>query len=144
VACDEFLDYALDNRTEWEAKGQEIVAQMLEEAEHLFGGSESPETLILRSQVRRPSRDEGIDLPEANEMNSDSIEDSIKQPSVVSTTSSAECADDSVASVLVNKNDLGTKAELVHGAPTGQLSAADTATKPCQNNNELSEEARFL
>lgn len=33
VSCDEFLDYATDNRTEWEAKGVELVQQMLREAE---------------------------------------------------------------------------------------------------------------
>jgi hypothetical protein len=33
VSCDEFLDYATDNRTEWEVKGAELVKQMLREAE---------------------------------------------------------------------------------------------------------------
>ena len=33
VSCDEFLDYATDNRTEWEAKGAELVKQMLREVE---------------------------------------------------------------------------------------------------------------
>jgi 3'5'-cyclic nucleotide phosphodiesterase len=29
VSCDEFLDYALDNRVEWEAKGRDIVTQFV-------------------------------------------------------------------------------------------------------------------
>jgi 3'5'-cyclic nucleotide phosphodiesterase len=29
VSCDEFLDYAMDNRVEWEAKGREIVTQFV-------------------------------------------------------------------------------------------------------------------
>lgn len=32
VSCDEFLDYALDNRTEWEAKGESIVHELVEAA----------------------------------------------------------------------------------------------------------------
>ena len=31
VSCDEVLDYALDNRTEWEQKGEEILAQWMAE-----------------------------------------------------------------------------------------------------------------
>ena len=31
VSCDEVLDYANDNRMEWEQKGQEIVAQWASE-----------------------------------------------------------------------------------------------------------------
>lgn len=31
VSCDEFLDYAWDNRLEWEQKGQEIVMTWLAE-----------------------------------------------------------------------------------------------------------------
>jgi hypothetical protein len=27
VSCDEFLDYALDNRSEWEKKGREIIVE---------------------------------------------------------------------------------------------------------------------
>jgi 3'5'-cyclic nucleotide phosphodiesterase len=30
VSSDEFLNYALNNRTEWEARGQEVVAEMME------------------------------------------------------------------------------------------------------------------
>ena len=36
VASDECLSYALENRKEWEIKGEKIVAEMLEE----FAGSE--------------------------------------------------------------------------------------------------------
>ncbi|MGK3750303.1 MAG: hypothetical protein ACI8RD_002602 [Bacillariaceae sp.] len=32
VSCDEFLDFANENRNEWSVKGREIVAQMLDEA----------------------------------------------------------------------------------------------------------------
>ena len=32
VTCDEFLDFANENRNEWSVKGREIVAQMLDEA----------------------------------------------------------------------------------------------------------------
>jgi hypothetical protein len=47
------LAYALDNRSEWEAKGQEIVAQLVEDAELKFGEIESPERLIRRTQALR-------------------------------------------------------------------------------------------
>jgi hypothetical protein len=30
VSCDEFLDYAMDNRLEWETKGREIVRNATE------------------------------------------------------------------------------------------------------------------
>lgn len=33
VSCDEFLDYAVDNRNEWERRGKEIVSQFLAEIE---------------------------------------------------------------------------------------------------------------
>jgi hypothetical protein len=47
------LDYALDNRTEWEAKGHGIVSQLVEDAELKFGEVESPERLIRRTQALR-------------------------------------------------------------------------------------------
>jgi len=31
VSCDEFLDYAYDNRQEWEVKGKQIVLDMVRE-----------------------------------------------------------------------------------------------------------------
>jgi hypothetical protein len=31
VSCDEFLDFATENRKEWEVKGRDIVAQMVED-----------------------------------------------------------------------------------------------------------------
>jgi hypothetical protein len=32
VSCDEFLDFANDNRMEWESKGREIVLQASQKA----------------------------------------------------------------------------------------------------------------
>lgn len=37
VSCDEFLNFANENRKEWAVKGQEIVAQMLQDAEENWG-----------------------------------------------------------------------------------------------------------
>jgi hypothetical protein len=54
VSSDELLDYALDNRTEWEARGHEIVARMLEEAELKHGDLFSRECLIQRFQSGLP------------------------------------------------------------------------------------------
>jgi hypothetical protein len=51
VSCDEFLDYATDNRNEWEAKGQAIVAELVREVESVkatVASGDGPE-------VRRPS-----------------------------------------------------------------------------------------
>ena len=33
VSCDEVLDYAMDNRIEWEQKGEEIIQRWVEEIE---------------------------------------------------------------------------------------------------------------
>ena len=33
VSSDEFLGYALENRREWEMKGEEVVAKLLQECE---------------------------------------------------------------------------------------------------------------
>ena len=33
VACDDFINYASDNRIEWEAKGEAAVQEMLERIE---------------------------------------------------------------------------------------------------------------
>ena len=35
VSCDEVLDYALDNRKEWEVKGESIVRSWIEESANL-------------------------------------------------------------------------------------------------------------
>ena len=32
VSSDEYLNYAMNNRQEWEARGQEVVAEMIESA----------------------------------------------------------------------------------------------------------------
>ena len=32
VSSDEYLNYAMNNRQEWEARGQEVVAEMIEAA----------------------------------------------------------------------------------------------------------------
>jgi hypothetical protein len=32
VSCDEYLNYAIKNRQEWEARGEEIVSEMIEQA----------------------------------------------------------------------------------------------------------------
>jgi hypothetical protein len=42
VASDEYLNYAMANRKEWELKGKEVVARYLSKYEHSTGcGSES-------------------------------------------------------------------------------------------------------
>jgi hypothetical protein len=55
VSCDEFLDYALDNRGEWESKGQEIVGLLVEEAALRYGEHVCPEKLVRQAQERRAS-----------------------------------------------------------------------------------------
>lgn len=37
ISCDEYLTYALKNRAEWDARGKEIVGEMLEAAGHDYG-----------------------------------------------------------------------------------------------------------
>jgi hypothetical protein len=61
VSCDEFLCYALDNRTEWEAKGQGIVARMLEEAEFTYGELENPEILVRRLKLGSAGQEQSAD-----------------------------------------------------------------------------------
>jgi hypothetical protein len=41
VSCDEFLDYAIDNRSEWETKGKELVLKWEEEAKALWNKEET-------------------------------------------------------------------------------------------------------
>jgi hypothetical protein len=63
VSCDEFLDYALDNRGEWESKGQEIVELLVEEAALRYGEHVRPETLVRQAQERRTSDKSGTAMP---------------------------------------------------------------------------------
>jgi hypothetical protein len=63
VSCDEFLDYALDNRGEWESKGQEIVELLVEEAALRYGEHVCPETLVRQAQERRTSDNAGTAMP---------------------------------------------------------------------------------
>ena len=44
VSCDEVLDYALDNRLEWEQKGNRIVADWLKEEKELEAANSSHES----------------------------------------------------------------------------------------------------
>ena len=37
VSSGEYLDYATKNRQEWEAKGEQVVAEMIEQAHHKYG-----------------------------------------------------------------------------------------------------------
>jgi hypothetical protein len=64
VSSAEFLDYAMDNRSEWESKGSEIVQQLIQEAEARFG---SPESVIRRAQGRRRSNDSGASRRRSND-----------------------------------------------------------------------------
>jgi hypothetical protein len=64
VSSAEFLDYAMDNRSEWESKGSEIVQQLIQEAEAKFG---SPESVIRRAQGRRRSNDGGASRRRSND-----------------------------------------------------------------------------
>merc|ERR1712176_184013 len=41
VQCDEFLDFATENRAEWERKGRDIVAQMVQEVTTTTSNSNS-------------------------------------------------------------------------------------------------------
>jgi 3'5'-cyclic nucleotide phosphodiesterase len=56
VSCDEFLDYAVDNRNEWEAKGRAIVAELVREVESGVGRSDNGNNDL---------RDVGQALPES-------------------------------------------------------------------------------
>ena len=49
MSCDEFLDYALDNRSEWEAKGEAIVAELVKDFEENFSDQPSDADLELES-----------------------------------------------------------------------------------------------
>ena len=51
VSCDEFLNYALDNRMEWEGKGHDLVRQMLEEVQLKYGTMEEPPRQICPPAV---------------------------------------------------------------------------------------------
>lgn len=42
VSCDEFLDCALDNRTEWEAKGENFVSELVKKMESTRVHAEDP------------------------------------------------------------------------------------------------------
>ena len=46
VSSDEYLDYALKNRKEWEARGKQVVAEMVERMEYAFHEDESTEKTI--------------------------------------------------------------------------------------------------
>lgn len=40
-SCAELVDYAMDNRVEWESKGRDLVQQMLQESEAIHGAGEA-------------------------------------------------------------------------------------------------------
>jgi 3'5'-cyclic nucleotide phosphodiesterase len=57
VSCDEFVDYATDNRNEWAAKGQAIVAEMLREVKSVRS---EPVQLDVCNPRSRPDDDGGV------------------------------------------------------------------------------------
>jgi hypothetical protein len=46
VSCDELLNYAIDNRNEWQAKGEEIVAELVEQASKSSGRKGSQKAAV--------------------------------------------------------------------------------------------------
>lgn len=54
VSSDEYLNYALKNREEWEAKGEEAVAQMVEECHEKYGvkGADSGEEDLFHDELK--------------------------------------------------------------------------------------------
>lgn len=50
VSSDEFLDSAMGNRSEWQAKGECIVQELLEDANLRYGKIDKPEAIICRLQ----------------------------------------------------------------------------------------------
>lgn len=45
VSSDECLNYALNNRAEWEARGEDVVAEMIEECQRKYGTKTDQQTL---------------------------------------------------------------------------------------------------
>ena len=52
VSSDEFLNYATANRNEWEAKGEEVVAKMVEKYSSLYPGKEKGCACLLESDSK--------------------------------------------------------------------------------------------
>ena len=57
VSSDEYLTYAMQNRKEWELKGQEVVAELIQSVRHMSDpahrGEEEEESFIPQDLIRR-------------------------------------------------------------------------------------------
>ena len=53
VSSDEYLNYAQNNRDEWEARGEEIVAELARKAEKEYNGSSSSTAITTDSEESR-------------------------------------------------------------------------------------------
>lgn len=54
VSCDEYLNYAIKNRQEWEARGEEIVNEMIEQANDQWkqsNGTSGKFTQLMNSRM---------------------------------------------------------------------------------------------
>lgn len=60
VSCDEYLNYALANRKEWEARGEASVAEMIEKYNSAHGKKEVAEEEKKASQEeeKKTSKDD--------------------------------------------------------------------------------------
>lgn len=75
VSSDEYLTYAMQNRKEWELKGQEVVAELVQSVRHMRdpaqrnGDSDEEESFIPQDLIRR-----GDPLPRRMSQSHESLE----------------------------------------------------------------------
>jgi hypothetical protein len=68
VSCDELLNYAVDNRNEWQAKGEEIVAELVEQANKSSGRKGSQKAAVGPPPL--PDKQEDCDENDKDDSNS--------------------------------------------------------------------------
>ena len=73
VSSDEYLTYALQNRKEWELKGQEVVSELVQSVRHMSDparrGDDEEESFIPNDLIRR-----GEPLPRRMSQSHESLE----------------------------------------------------------------------
>lgn len=135
------MDYALDNRSEWEAKGQGIVAQLVEDAELKFGEIESPERLIRRSQARRmDGANEGLDDAIVKTKTESSLtmqplkgnEDPEQATCSITSSNTGPDSPEEYELGLDNESPRGVEVTMLRDAPQPPV-----AIEPCRHNSTI-------
>jgi class 3 adenylate cyclase len=94
VSSDEYLNYAMKNRQEWELRGQEVVESMMEHVRETYGGSRTIEKVQLNGADSKPEEVPAVDTGPKETFSEKAVQAISPPPTMGQETSDSESEED--------------------------------------------------